>query len=261
MSLSFKKSISMKHFLLFLILLLVVSSCSPAANCSNAQDTSCTRILFIGNSYTFVNDLPNTFAKLAKSGKHKVEVGMAARSGWTLLDHLKSTETLDTLNSKKWNYVVLQEQSQVPSMEQARTHQMYPAARELVPKIRQVGAIPIFLVTWAHRGGWPEQGMNDYGNMQAQINNGYATIAQELNAPMAPVGTAWASAMQGHPELSLWQEDGSHPSEQGTYLAACVFYAAIFQESPVGLTYQGKLSKEITQTLQMVASQTVLKIP
>lgn len=120
--------------------------------------------------------------------------------------------------------------------------------------------MPLFFVTWAHYDGWPEQGMNNYGSMQAQINYGYATIAQELNAPMAPVGTAWESAIQ-HPDLSLWQEDGSHPSEQGTYLAACVFYAAIFQESPVGLTYRGKLSKVITQTLQTIASQTVLKIP
>lgn len=250
----------MKHFLLFLILLLVVSSCSPAANCSNAQEPSCTRILFIGNSYTFVNDLPSTFAKLAKSGGQKVEVGMAARSGWTLLDHLKSTETLDTLNSRKWNFVVLQEQSQIPSVEQSRVQEMYPAARELVFKIRGIGAMPLFFVTWAHYDGWPEQGMNNYGSMQAQINYGYATIAQELNAPMAPVGTAWESAIQ-HPDLSLWQEDGSHPSEQGTYLAACVFYAAIFQESPVGLTYRGKLSKVITQTLQTIASQTVLKTP
>lgn len=251
----------MKRFLFFLIFLLVMSSCSPATNCGNARDASCTKVLFIGNSYTFVNDLPNTFAKLAKSGNHKVEVGMAARSGWTLLDHLKSTDTLDTLNSRKWNFVVLQEQSQIPSVEQARVQEMYPAARELVQRIKKVGATPLFFVTWAHRGGWSEQGMNDYGTMQAQINNGYATIAQELNAPLAPIGTAWARAMQGHPKLSLWQEDGIHPSEQGTYLVACVFYATIFKESPIGLKYRAGLSRAIAKTLQTVASQTVLKTP
>lgn len=59
--------------------------------------------------------------------------------------------------------------------------------------------------------------------MQAQLEDGYGQIAQELDAPVAPVGTAWSTALQANPRLSLWQDDGSHPSEQGTYLAACVF--------------------------------------
>ena len=251
----------MKRFLPLLILLFVLSSCSFAANCSDAQDTSCTRVLFIGNSYTFVNDLPNTFAKLAKSGGHKVEVGMAAQGGWILADHIKSAGTLDKLQSSKWNFVILQEQSQVPAIEQSRTQEMYPAARELVHKIKDIGAIPIFFITWAHRAGWPEDGMNNYESMQIQINNGYLGIAQELNASVAPVGSAWLAAVKQHPELALWQEDGSHPSDQGTYLAACVFYAVIFQESPEGLTYRAGLSRETVQTLQPIASKTVLNIP
>src|ERR1041385_4583116 len=121
---SFGESALMKRFLLLLMLLFVLCSCSFATNCT-AQDASCTRVLFIGNSYTFVNDLPNTFAKLAKAGGHKVEVGMAAQGGWTLSQHLQSSETLSALNSKNWNYVVLQEQSQIPSVEQSRTQEMY----------------------------------------------------------------------------------------------------------------------------------------
>src|SRR6266508_2456679 len=106
----------MKRFLSTVILILVLCSCSLSTNCSNAQDTSCTRVLFIGNSYTFVNDLPNTFAKLARSGGHKVEMGMSAQGAWTLNDHLRSPETLNLLNSAGWNFVVLQEQSQIPSV-------------------------------------------------------------------------------------------------------------------------------------------------
>ncbi len=250
----------MKRFLLSLILLAVLCGCSFTANCSGPQDSSCTRVLFIGNSLTFVNDLPNTFAELARAGGHKVEVGMAAQGGWTLANHLYSPETLSTLNSTKWNFVVLQEQSQIPSVQQSRTLEMYPAARELVRRIRELGAAPIFFITWARREGWPENGMT-YQSMQAEVDTGYAGIALELNAPVAPVGSAWFNAVMGHPELSLWQDDGNHPTEQGTYLAACVFYAVIFRESPTGSNYRAGLSEETAQTLQTIASKTVMPTP
>jgi hypothetical protein len=251
----------MKRFLPFVILLFVLWSCSFTANCHDTQDTSYTRVLFIGNSYTFVNDLPNTFAKLARSGGHKVEVGMSAQGGWRLADHVGSTETLNLSNSAKWNFVVLQEQSEFPSVQQARNQEMYPAARELVQKIKAIGAIPLFFITWAHRDGMPENGMANYESMQSQINNGYMGIAQELNVPVAPVGSAWLTVVKEHPELNLWQGDGSHPPEQGTYLGACVFYAVIFHESPGGLTYDSGLSKENAKILQTIASDAVLNIP
>jgi uncharacterized protein DUF4886 len=251
----------MKRFLSLAILLFTVCSCSFTTNCRAAQDTSCTRVLFIGNSYTFVNDLPNTFAKLARAGGHKVEVGMSAQGGWTLSDHVGSTETFSILNAAKWSFVVLQEQSQIPSVQQVRNQEMYPAARELVQKIKAIGATPLFFITWAHRDGMPENGMPNYESMQSQINYGYVGIAQELNVSVAPVGSAWLTATKEHPELSLWQVDGSHPTEQGTYLAACVFYAVIFHESPIGLTDRSGLSGENAQIIQTIASEAVLKIP
>jgi len=186
---------------------------------------------------------------------------MSAQGGWTLSDHVQSTETLHLLNSKKWNFVVLQEQSQIPSVARARTQAMYPAGRELVQMIRDIGATPIFFVTWAHRDGSPENGMTNYESMQAQINYGYVEIAQELNAQIAPVGAAWQTAVNQYPDLILWQEDGSHPTEQGTYLAGCIFYAVIFHESPNGLTYRADLSRENARIIQSIASSTVLNIP
>jgi hypothetical protein len=97
--------------------------------------------------------------------------------------------------------------------------------------------------------------------MQSQINYGYTQIAQELHAMVAPVGRAWSVVMKEHPELSLWLDDGSHPTEAGTYLAACVFYAVIFHESPEELSYRADLPKETTKILQTLASQIALKTP
>lgn len=103
--------------------------------------------------------------------------------------------------------------------------------------------------------------MSTYESMQAQIDDGYQGIALELSAPVAPVGSAWFRLVRDHPDISLWQADGSHPTEQGTYLAACVFYAVIFHQSPDGVKYHANLPNEEAQTLQSAASQAVLNIP
>jgi hypothetical protein len=246
----------MKRLLILCVLLLTLTSCSLTTNCSD--DPACTRVLFIGNSYTYVNDLPGIFTSLAKSGGHRVETAMSARGGWMLSDHVSSTETLNQIKSSAWDYVVLQEQSQVPASESVRIAQMYPAARTLVGKIREVGAAPILFITWTHRDGWPENGMPSYDSMQTAINGGYVTIGEELNVRMAPVGYAWLETRRQSPQLDLWREDGSHPNEQGTYLAACVFYAVVYRESPEGLSYTGGLSREDAAVLQKMAADTVL---
>jgi hypothetical protein len=84
-------------------------------------------------------------------------------------------------------------------------------------------------------------------------------IAKELNVPVARVGDAWLMGRLQPTPLDLWQADGSHPNEMGTYLAACVFYATIFRQSPAGLTYRSGLSQETAQTLQTLAADSVLK--
>ena len=247
----------MKRVLIFcLLLLLITVGCAPSCTTD-----ACTRVLFIGNSYTFVNDLPSTFAGLARAGGHAVETGMAAEGGFRLLDHELSSKTQKAIQSAQWNYVVLQEQSQIPSMQFSRDETMYPSARSLVKTIEASGGRPVFFMTWAHRDGWPENGLPNYEAMQFAINKSYLGIAYELNVPVAPVGSAWMTATRFYPQVELWQADGSHPSEQGTYLAACVFYAAIFRESPQGLSYHANLPEETAEQIQKIAAETVLNNP
>src|SRR5256886_12339646 len=221
--------------------------------CGNETEASgCTRVLFIGNSYTYVNDLPAMFAELAHSGGHRVEAGMVAVGGSTLGEHAASAATAAKLTSTRWDLVVLQEQSQIPSVDQLRQSEMYPAARRLADTIYRQGGRPIFFLTWAHRDGWPENGLPDYASMQSAIDDGYLAIAAEEQAAVAPVGVAWSSVMsQPHP--ALWQDDGSHPTTAGTYLAACVFYATIYHQSPRGLAYHADLSAVDAPLLQSSA--------
>jgi hypothetical protein len=250
----------MKRIWMGFVLLLLTCACSPADKCSwSLNNAPTTRVLFIGNSYTMVNDLPGTFTKLACSGGHKVEAAMAAKGGWKLSDHLASSKTMDLIKQQKWDWVVLQEQSEVPAIDALRLMYMYPAARQLVSEIRKNGSKPMFFLTWGHRDGLPTSGLATYHDMQTQLGVGYTSMALELHVPIAPVGTAWEKNLSQANPLSMWAEDGSHPLMGGTYLAAAVIYASTFGQSPLGLGYDAGLTQDVAGQLQSLAADTVLK--
>ena len=212
------------------------------------------RILFIGNSYTFSNDLPERFAELMGAGGKAVEVGQCTSGGWSLSNHLTSEETLGRIAGGDWHTVVLQEQSVVHNVEEG----MYPAVRALDAKIRAAGAETVLFMTWGRQRGLGTQGAPDFESMQAQIAANYAGIADELGLVVAPVGIAWQEALARDPEVELWGRDGSHPSLAGTYLAASVFYAVLCGENPEGLAYTAGLPEETARFLQRAAAETVL---
>jgi hypothetical protein len=240
--------------LLAAVLLLAGCGGSSALACGSGE---CARVLFLGNSYTYVNDLPSTFAQLAGSGGHPTEVASVANGGEMLAQHAASSDSLDRIAAEHWSYVVLQEQSETPATWAGRVS-MYPAIRALDGDIESGGAIPMLFVTWAHRDGLPGTDLASYDAMQQQIDNAYMAIAQEQRVPVAPVGYAWSAVLHDHPEMALWADDGSHPNQAGTYLAACVFYASIFRQSPSGLRYHGGVGDDQARVLQDEASRQVL---
>jgi hypothetical protein len=220
--------------------------------CAFAGD-GCLRVLFIGNSYTSVNDLPGTFAALVRSGGGAVETAMIAPGGAFLADHAASSEVAAAIAGTAWTAVVLQEQSQAPAVPAVRDAQMAPAAAALVAMIRQAGAHPYLLETWAHRDGWPERGL-DRAAMQAAINAAYREVGARNAAVVVAAGEAWSRAVREAPEIVLWQADGSHPTPAGTYLAACVLYATLTGHSPEGLDETGGLPAADAAALQRLAA-------
>jgi len=192
------------------------------------------RVLFIGNSYTYVNNLPEIFRKLALAGNQgDVETRMIAPGGWRLKDHWEKGEAPKALLDGKWDIVVLQEQSTlgvnyyVDGMVRIGGDQVFrPFAERWASEIRRAGATPMLFLTWA-RKATPED--------QAALSYAYMNAAKEFEAKVAPVGIVWERLREQQPSLELFYGDGSHPSPAGTYLAACTFYAAVFHQSPVGL--------------------------
>jgi len=217
-----------------------------------------TRVLFVGNSFVYVNNLPRLFATLAEAGRHPVVVDMAAPSGWTLAEHAASPETRAKVTGSPWNYVVLQEQSLMPAVPAARTGYMYPAVRSLTQVIRAQGSEPVLLLTWGRRDGSHEAGYSDFHTMQAALTAGYLSIADELDLRVAPAGAAWQLAVAQHPGAPLWDGDGSHPALAGSYLTACVLYATLFQVSPEGLPVPDGIARDFARQLQGLAGRVVL---
>ena len=209
------------------------------------------RVLFVGNSYTFQNDLPGMLARLLRSGGYEAGVEMSAVGGWTLADHAASEQTLEMIGSQTWDYVVLQEQSVIPALPEERAELMVPAVGALDEQIRRAGAEPVLLMTWGRRDGLATAGFPDFAAMQAQLATGYREVGEVVGATVAPAGLAWQQALAEYAALALWAGDGSHPAEAGSYLAACVLYAVIVQRSPEGLAYRAGLAeKEAIVVLQ-----------
>lgn len=220
-----------------------------------------TQVLLVGNSYTFANDLGGMIEGLGDAGGNRVNVTTRAVGGWWLEDHAASGDTVNAIESTDWDYVVLQEQSIVPASEPERINSMNPSMRALNRSIQIAGASPVLYLTWGRRDGFSDVGHASYASMQAAVTTAYEKIADEMGAVVAPVGEAWRQVFIDHPGLTLFQSDGSHPTRSGTYLAACVFYAAIFGESPEGLEYTGGLGSGEAAIMQRIAADTVLQDP
>jgi hypothetical protein len=222
------------------------------------------RVLFIGNSHTYVNDLPGLFLGLSEAGGRPVRTDTSAFGGYSLEDHTNTQATLDKIAQDSWDFVPLQEQSVIPTIHYWRYNSMYPAARLLDSLIRLQGAQTVCYMTW----GWKYGGQQSYGDswspdfrdyfeMQESVRVAYQEIAAELSAAMSPVGMAFARARHIDSLVDLWQVDSCHATLEGTYLGACVFYAVLYGANPVGLEFYGGLSPEDARFCQDVAWQTV----
>lgn len=226
--------------------------------------------LFLGNSHTYFNDLPGLVRQLAESGGDTLLTQSSTPGGCTLAyppnAHLYNDNSLGLLELGGWDYVILQEQSQIPVIPYIRDNYMYPGAIMLDSLNHDATpcCLTILFMTWGWRdggqhtiGGYSSPDFPDYHEMQDSVRATYLRLGYLLDAPVAPAGVAWQNAIRdGYPH-SLFNADGYHPSPSGSYLAACVFYAVLFQQSPVGLSFTGDLAEENAVWLQAIADSTV----
>jgi hypothetical protein len=231
---SIRRYLTTAAVLLALTLLSCGSEKPAATSSTSAASDGALRVLFLGNSYTYYNNLPRIVEEFAAaSGKRKIETRMIAPGGASLADHLANKRTLEAIRSGRWDYVVLQEQSQLGAVylvngeaRVANPDAFFAAARKLDAEIRKAGAKTVLYHTWSRRDA-PDSD-------RAMLDYAYLRSARELDAAVALVGLAWQQARAELRGASLYADDGSHPSTSGSYLAAAVIYATLTGTSPVG---------------------------
>lgn len=172
------------------------------------------RILFIGNSHTYFNDMPEMVAQRFREEGFDCEVTMLAHGNWYLEQHVREPEVRFNIRYGHYDYVVLQEYSHPFAPEE----KYFAAVRTLNQWIREAGSKPVIYMTWAKKGEEKEQ---------LRMTLAHKQIAKEIDALLAPVGENWWSYMKSWPGIELYAMDGAHASERGSDFAAKYIWDAI----------------------------------
>jgi len=218
-------------------------------DCSNAAPI---KVLFLGNSYTSVNNLPSLVTQLACPLGYKIAYDSYTPGGYWFADHRYDADTLSNINSDNWDFVVLQNQSQAPGFKPEHvTSGSLPNAQALVDMVHvnDAGSEIIYYQTWGRKDGDSQNCLSNYYPLvctyeghTAALEEGYGIYQANTGGLIAPVGTEWLNIVQDSAvnrpfdSDNLWSAvDGSHPTLTGSYLAAAVILHEIIA-APVSST-------------------------
>jgi len=216
-------------------------------------------ILFIGNSYTFFNDMPGMLDELARASGRELHQQSVVVGGASLEAHWNggAGAAVKAIAARPWRYVVLQERGRQPIEDRAAFDRH---ARLLAAKIAERRSTALFFLPWPRQ--WEPQ-------QQSELTYAITTLADELRAEIAPVGPAWGAVLKQKADAGLYASDGRHPTPAGSYLTALVFFAKIFGVSPEGLPARLvrrdkvlvdlQTSPQLVSVLQRTAWETVSK--
>ena len=267
--------------LLLTAVLLCCTACTSAAPTADTADTANTAapaeesaetakslsVLFIGNSYTYYNDMPAIFRAFAEADGHSVTVTSITKGSYKLEQFAdpadeygaKVEEALS--GDTKYDYVILQEQSVRPTT--VSVSGFYKAVRNLTARIREAGAEPILYATWGRKTGSSTLDTYKMTNesMTWKLAAAYQAIGDELSVPVVHVGLAFYDVYTHQTDIELYNEDKSHPSAAGSYLAAASLYAHILDTDPTASAYAGSLPQSHAEILREAAQKAVSAPP
>lgn len=223
------------------------------------------KVLFIGNSYTFTNNMPLMLQTLTTAMGDTLIYDESDPGGYTFAQHCTYPTTISRIFSQQWDVVVLQEQSELPSFPPLEVDtEVYPYAHRLDSMIHANDTCTqtMFLMTWGHANGDPPNcpsypAICTYAGMQERLRESYLQMEVDNHATVAPVGVAWKAIMDSFPAIWLYTTDSSHPIVPGSFLEASVLYSSIFHRRTLGCSYTSGLTSAVAQTLQRVADRVV----
>ena len=222
----------------------------PPAEAEPPAEEKKYNILFVGNSSTFYNDMPDKiFEKMAADRGYEVKTLSLTKASHRLDQFADPNDDMGAMlekllqGKKKYDYVVLQDLCRRPT---ANPAQFYKPVNVLVEKIRAAGAQPILYATIARQTGHEALKQDGLTNetMTWKSAAAYETIGQALDVPVAHCGVAFYDVNTNAPEIRIYDLDLAHPTYEGSYLIGACIFAKIFGEDPTALTYRGRVSEE-----------------
>ena len=202
------------------------------------------RVLFIGNSLTEANGLPEMVETLARQTEgSRISTTSVVVGGFSLEDHWNQGTAQRRIADGGWSIVVLQ---QGPSSLPESQVNLREWTVRFDAVIRASGArTALYMV-------WPESSRRDAFDA---VSQSYARAAADVTGMLLPVGEAWRGAWRRDPAMPLYGPDGFHPTSTATYLAALVIYQQITGRSPVGLPAWTEMSADRALLLQEAAQE------
>lgn len=226
---------------------------------SNAQDAK--KVLFIGNSITYYNNMPQTFEAIANSKGDDTNVTMYAPGGTGFIHHVNDANVWQKFRDEVWDFVVLQPGSSESVGQSSTIAQTLVRAVRLKDSIVKYSPCAKILYYEISYGVWGNTAANlqTYNATMDIIKSNNEVLADGTNFFFAPVGEGFRTKWNDDQTDMLWGSTGDiHPNAKGSYIAACVFYAAIFQKPSLGTTEISSLSQADATAIQTLADNTVL---
>lgn len=229
----------MKRTVFWIISPLIFLSVAVGCTSKPAKPAEPYRVLFIGDSTTSRNDIPGKFKRLAELGGHEIIVESSTKDYTSLATHTRLPQTTEKLENEVWDIVILQENEAILLNPESRQNISIPIIKKYMDIVDEMDGVILLYSSIGFRDGLVDyeefKHLDDYESTQEAVDIAYLEFGNELNLPIAPVGEVWRQVYDTEPPFDLWQFDGLHASPEGAYLAACVFYAAIYNQSPLDL--------------------------
>ena len=201
------------------------------------------RVLFIGNSLTYANDLPEMVRGMTvAAGLPAVEVESVAFPDFNLDDHRAQGDAVRAIASKSWTLVVLQ---QGPSSLEENRAQLRASVATYAAEIRKAGGRPALYMVWPS--------LENAWTFDRAVES-YRLAADDVDGVLFPVGEAFRVARAKDAAAPLYDGDGYHPTVTGSYLAALVMVARMHDKSPVGLPRHFSVNGRVVEIPEALAS-------
>ena len=218
-------------------------------------------ILFIGNSFTFYNEMPTKFFKnICGSAGYKVKIEAITNGGHYLAEFADTSDEYGkkvdkALKNNKYDVVILQEQSGCPI---ANPKKFYGGVRDLAKKVKDNGAELYLYETWGYKKGYSK--LSSHGGstkiMEMKLRAAYTAIAEEVGAEVILAGVAMLDIhTQG--KIEVYRDDLFHPSAQGSALVAYTIFGKIFMEDARNVKYNCGMSAENAAAMKEAAYKAV----